>query len=51
MPQMMPLNWLILFISFIWTFFLFTNWNYFNFNYQYKIKYTNIKNCNYIWKW
>nr|ASW26904.1 ATP synthase F0 subunit 8 [Gallerucida bifasciata] len=51
MPQMMPLNWLSLFFTFLWFFYLFNNWNYFNFLYKPKIKMFKFnKNLNY-WKW
>nr|AGI97905.1 ATP synthase F0 subunit 8 [Eriosoma japonicum] len=31
MPQMAPINWLILFLYFLWTFYLMMNLLYFNF--------------------
>nr|ALO77162.1 ATP synthase F0 subunit 8 [Phloiophilus edwardsi] len=51
MPQMMPLNWLMLFIMFTLTFLLLNSMNYYMFNYinkntdNYKL---TIKNN---WKW
>nr|QOV03258.1 ATP synthase F0 subunit 8 [Orfelia nemoralis] len=53
MPQMSPLNWFILLLFFIMTFFLFNMINYYNFMYNpnnknKQIKY-NLKNMN--WKW
>nr|ATN23470.1 ATP synthase F0 subunit 8 [Aphthona sp. EMHAU-15071309] len=51
MPQMMPLNWLILMIFFTMIFYLFNNLTYFIFSYSFKS--TNIsKNKTFFnWKW
>nr|ASM41786.1 ATP synthase F0 subunit 8 [Leptura arcuata]QVM79130.1 ATP synthase F0 subunit 8 [Leptura annularis] len=51
MPQMAPLNWLILFILFISIFLIFNSFNYFFFYYNIK---KNIKSkifVKYNWKW
>nr|ALO70391.1 ATP synthase F0 subunit 8 [Bisnius sordidus] len=51
MPQMAPLNWLSLFISFILIFLLFNSLNYFSFKYNSKPS-NFIKNQKKInWKW
>nr|QWB85654.1 ATP synthase F0 subunit 8 [Sarmydus sp. N117] len=51
MPQMAPLNWLILLFYFTLVFALFNTLNYFLFSY--KIKVNNIKSLKsqLIWKW
>nr|AXS66521.1 ATP synthase F0 subunit 8 [Cucujoidea sp. 33 KM-2017] len=51
MPQMAPLNWLILFIYFISIFILFNVMNYFSF--LYKIKESSFKKnkISFNWKW
>nr|YP_009528994.1 ATP synthase F0 subunit 8 [Aulacophora lewisii]ATC73084.1 ATP synthase F0 subunit 8 [Aulacophora lewisii] len=51
MPQMMPLNWLMLMIMFILTFYLFNNIIFFNFNYKPKLMKIKKNNLKYIWKW
>nr|APX39582.1 ATP synthase F0 subunit 8 [Dibolia occultans] len=51
MPQMMPLNWLMLMLFFILTFYLFNNFNYFSFNYTPKKNNLTKKNIYLIWKW
>nr|AXS65853.1 ATP synthase F0 subunit 8 [Cucujoidea sp. 16 KM-2017] len=51
MPQMAPLNWLILFIYFVAIFIMFNVMNYFSF--LYKIKSSSVKKnkISYSWKW
>nr|AND96344.1 ATP synthase F0 subunit 8 [Heteronitis castelnaui] len=51
MPQMAPMNWLMLFIYFSMIFMIFNIKNYYSFNY--KIKITKfLKKSNFInWKW
>nr|QNG56187.1 ATP synthase F0 subunit 8 [Pediacus ater] len=51
MPQMAPLNWIILFFYFSMIFIMFNSLNYFSF--KYKIKKSNplTTSINYIWKW
>nr|YP_010329827.1 ATP synthase F0 subunit 8 [Trabala vishnou]UNP54577.1 ATP synthase F0 subunit 8 [Trabala vishnou] len=54
MPQMMPINWMLLFFFFICIFMIFNMMNYYiffyhNFNYNNKIKKINKNNFN--WKW
>ncbi|YP_009437732.1 ATP synthase F0 subunit 8 (mitochondrion) [Aethina tumida] len=51
MPQMAPLNWLMLFIYFIIIFLMFNVMNYYSF--LYKIKSSDIKKnkISYSWKW
>nr|ARH54980.1 ATP synthase F0 subunit 8 [Deporaus tristis] len=51
MPQMAPLNWLTLFIFFIFIFMLFNMTNYFSFNYPIKTLKINKKSIKYTWKW
>nr|QXX99631.1 ATP synthase F0 subunit 8 [Graphium xenocles] len=53
MPQMMPINWIILFIFFIMTFILFNMLNYYIFLYKNKYNYNSLKNQkkNLNWKW
>nr|AXS65382.1 ATP synthase F0 subunit 8 [Cucujoidea sp. 3 KM-2017] len=51
MPQMAPLNWLILFIYFLLIFFMVNSMVYFIFKYTPKIKTFNKKNIKYHWKW
>nr|ARH55016.1 ATP synthase F0 subunit 8 [Geodromicus suturalis] len=51
MPQMAPMNWLMLFMMFSMIFLLFNSLNYFSFNYKFKL---NTKNKNFSkinWKW
>nr|AHL17320.1 ATP synthase F0 subunit 8 [Stichophthalma howqua]AJK90717.1 ATP synthase F0 subunit 8 [Stichophthalma louisa] len=53
MPQMMPINWLLSLILFIYIFIMFNIINYYIFNYKSKIPLNSItllKN-NLIWKW
>nr|YP_009479241.1 ATP synthase F0 subunit 8 [Cryptocercus meridianus]YP_010620905.1 ATP synthase F0 subunit 8 [Anaplecta omei]AVN67227.1 ATP synthase F0 subunit 8 [Anaplecta omei]AVT43909.1 ATP synthase F0 subunit 8 [Cryptocercus meridianus]WAX39197.1 ATP synthase F0 subunit 8 [Anaplecta omei] len=52
MPQMMPLNWLTLFIMFSLTFILFNIISYYNFNYStININTTQMKPKAMNWKW
>nr|ARH54354.1 ATP synthase F0 subunit 8 [Dibolia rugulosa] len=51
MPQMMPLNWLMLMLFFVLIFYFFNNLNYFSFNYTPKQKQFHKKSINLIWKW
>nr|YP_010290272.1 ATP synthase F0 subunit 8 [Holocerina smilax]ULO26104.1 ATP synthase F0 subunit 8 [Holocerina smilax] len=53
MPQMMPINWVFLFILFILIFFIFNMMNYyiFNFSISDSKKKLNMKIKNFIWKW
>nr|APX39443.1 ATP synthase F0 subunit 8 [Hydrothassa glabra] len=51
MPQMMPLNWLILMFYFISIFLMFNIQNYFLFLYSKQIKKTSHKNISFTWKW
>nr|ALO76851.1 ATP synthase F0 subunit 8 [Timarcha goettingensis] len=51
MPQMMPLNWLILFIYFIMVFLMFNILNFYSFIYKIKLS-DNLKNkIKFNWKW
>nr|ALO71103.1 ATP synthase F0 subunit 8 [Pselaphinae sp. 9 EF-2015] len=51
MPQMAPLNWLSLFITFSIIFIIFNTINYFSFKYSFK-KFDSNKKINKInWKW
>nr|QWB85860.1 ATP synthase F0 subunit 8 [Ulochaetes vacca] len=51
MPQMAPMNWMILFIYFVMIFFMVNIFNYFSFCYL-KNKKLMIKDSNcYNWKW
>nr|AGI97889.1 ATP synthase F0 subunit 8 [Tetraneura radicicola]AHK17968.1 F-ATPase subunit 8 [Tetraneura radicicola] len=43
MPQMAPMNWLILFIYFLLIMFIFMNTFYFNFNKSIKFKFNKFK--------
>nr|YP_010585994.1 ATP synthase F0 subunit 8 [Agapetus zniachtl]UZZ43730.1 ATP synthase F0 subunit 8 [Agapetus zniachtl] len=51
MPQMMPLNWVILFIYFMFIYILLMIFNYYNYtpSFTNKSKFFNFKNIN--WKW
>nr|AML26558.1 ATP synthase F0 subunit 8 [Staphylinidae sp. BMNH 1274698] len=51
MPQMAPLNWLLLFIMFTITFLIFNNMNYFSIMYNSKIKKLSQSNKMLNWKW
>nr|YP_009995262.1 ATP synthase F0 subunit 8 [Ochthebius remotus]QNP09652.1 ATP synthase F0 subunit 8 [Ochthebius remotus] len=51
MPQMAPLNWIMLFFMFTMIFMLFNSMNYFSFKYK-NIKFNTIKkNLKTNWKW
>nr|YP_009185882.1 ATP synthase F0 subunit 8 [Myrmecocephalus concinnus]ALO70724.1 ATP synthase F0 subunit 8 [Myrmecocephalus concinnus] len=51
MPQMAPMNWLILFITFILIFMLFNSLNYFSFLYQPLISIKSKSSKIFSWKW
>nr|UWM92602.1 ATP synthase F0 subunit 8 [Creophilus maxillosus] len=51
MPQMAPMNWLILFIMFTMIFIMFNCINYFSFNYQPKSSELNKISKKINWKW
>nr|ALO71012.1 ATP synthase F0 subunit 8 [Pselaphinae sp. 1 EF-2015] len=51
MPQMSPLNWMILYIMFLLIFFMFNILNYYFINYNFSYKMSNIKKYVYNWKW
>nr|ARH54679.1 ATP synthase F0 subunit 8 [Tachinus subterraneus] len=51
MPQMAPMNWLILFFMFIIIFMMFNSMNYFSFKYQNKISSIQKKINKINWKW
>nr|YP_010305210.1 ATP synthase F0 subunit 8 [Philonthus spinipes]ULT46827.1 ATP synthase F0 subunit 8 [Philonthus spinipes] len=51
MPQMAPMNWLILFIIFTLTFLIFNTINYFSFKYQMKPSSISKKSSKINWKW
>nr|YP_010615440.1 ATP synthase F0 subunit 8 [Dodona egeon]WAT94110.1 ATP synthase F0 subunit 8 [Dodona egeon] len=53
MPQMMPINWMLSFMFFIFIFILFNIMNYYIFNYKFFMKINNLKkiNKNFNWKW
>nr|ALO71129.1 ATP synthase F0 subunit 8 [Staphylinidae sp. 1 EF-2015] len=51
MPQMAPLNWLVLFIMFIITFLLFNSLNYFSFKYSPKSNLSKKIISEINWKW
>nr|YP_010947528.1 ATP synthase F0 subunit 8 [Hesperus amabilis]WGO76431.1 ATP synthase F0 subunit 8 [Hesperus amabilis] len=51
MPQMAPMNWLILFFMFTMIFLLFNCLNYFIFKYPVKSKSLNKKSSKINWKW
>nr|WJR82114.1 ATP synthase F0 subunit 8 [Amphimallon sp.] len=51
MPQMAPLNWLSLFISFILIFMIFNSLNYFMFNYTIKTNKMTPNKTTINWKW
>nr|YP_010175640.1 ATP synthase F0 subunit 8 [Corythoxestis sunosei]QSL98900.1 ATP synthase F0 subunit 8 [Corythoxestis sunosei] len=53
MPQMMPINWIMLFMFFTLIFFYMFIFNYYNFNFSNKLsfKMVNIKKNNLNWKW
>nr|ARH54614.1 ATP synthase F0 subunit 8 [Rhizophagus aeneus] len=51
MPQMAPMNWLMLMFYFFIIFMIFNMLNYFNFNYKIKKIFLKTKNLKYNWKW
>nr|YP_010294900.1 ATP synthase F0 subunit 8 [Oiceoptoma thoracicum]UMO90838.1 ATP synthase F0 subunit 8 [Oiceoptoma thoracicum] len=51
MPQMAPMNWLILFIMFIIIFLMFNSMNYFSFKYPTKSISTSKTTSKINWKW
>nr|AJG02507.1 ATP synthase F0 subunit 8 [Tychus niger] len=51
MPQMAPMNWLMLFFMFMMIFLMFNCFNYFNFMKTYKNNLKSKSNLNIIWKW
>nr|ARH54172.1 ATP synthase F0 subunit 8 [Chrysomela populi] len=51
MPQMMPLNWLILFFYFTIIFLMFNIMNYYMFSYNFKTYKKIKKNISFNWKW
>nr|YP_009440938.1 ATP synthase F0 subunit 8 [Sinodendron yunnanense]AKN01375.1 ATP synthase F0 subunit 8 [Sinodendron yunnanense] len=51
MPQMAPMNWLILFFLFIITFIIFNSLNYFSFIYSPKLTTFKKKMSKLNWKW
>nr|YP_009728636.1 ATP synthase F0 subunit 8 [Phyllotreta striolata]QHR79684.1 ATP synthase F0 subunit 8 [Phyllotreta striolata]UPE50054.1 ATP synthase F0 subunit 8 [Phyllotreta striolata]WDV10355.1 ATP synthase F0 subunit 8 [Phyllotreta striolata] len=51
MPQMMPMNWLILMIYFILFYFLILTLNYYFINYQPKNMPYSKNNITFFWKW
>nr|AXS65683.1 ATP synthase F0 subunit 8 [Staphylinoidea sp. 11 KM-2017] len=51
MPQMAPLNWLSLFLYFIFIFMLFNTLNYYSFQYSPIKTFTSKKTFKLNWKW
>nr|YP_010010561.1 ATP synthase F0 subunit 8 [Psylliodes chlorophana]QOH99580.1 ATP synthase F0 subunit 8 [Psylliodes chlorophana]QOK35981.1 ATP synthase F0 subunit 8 [Psylliodes punctifrons] len=51
MPQMMPLNWMLLMWFFTLMFYLFNNMNYFSFCYNKKAHMLKFKLNKLTWKW
>nr|YP_009763118.1 ATP synthase F0 subunit 8 [Cryptalaus larvatus]QIR63630.1 ATP synthase F0 subunit 8 [Cryptalaus larvatus] len=51
MPQMAPLSWLNLFISFVIMFMIMSTLNYFSFNYNNKQSSFTKKSSQFNWKW
>nr|AFU50272.1 ATP synthase F0 subunit 8 [Stenurella nigra]ARH54666.1 ATP synthase F0 subunit 8 [Stenurella nigra] len=51
MPQMAPLNWLMLFIFFTLIFFLYNSLNYYIFNYKINLKSQKKNKISFYWKW
>nr|ARH53964.1 ATP synthase F0 subunit 8 [Orsodacne cerasi] len=51
MPQMAPLNWLMLFWFFIMIYMIFNSMNYFSFLYEPKFKFMTKKIIKINWKW
>nr|APX40801.1 ATP synthase F0 subunit 8 [Phyllotreta tetrastigma] len=51
MPQMMPMNWLILMIYFIMFYYLMVNLNFYSFKYQPETSNISKTNNLNLWKW
>nr|AYR05184.1 ATP synthase F0 subunit 8 [Cleridae sp. 1 ACP-2013]AYW52249.1 ATP synthase F0 subunit 8 [Cleridae sp. 1 ACP-2013] len=51
MPQMSPLSWVTLFVSFSTIFMFINSTNYFFINYKFNLKSNNLKLNNLNWKW
>nr|YP_010284549.1 ATP synthase F0 subunit 8 [Xoanodera maculata]UKQ56292.1 ATP synthase F0 subunit 8 [Xoanodera maculata] len=51
MPQMAPLNWLLLFIIFSVTFIFFNSLNYYSFTYKVKKDHLKPSSPSFNWKW
>nr|YP_010597237.1 ATP synthase F0 subunit 8 [Agriades orbitulus]WAK98822.1 ATP synthase F0 subunit 8 [Agriades orbitulus]WAK98835.1 ATP synthase F0 subunit 8 [Agriades orbitulus]WAK98848.1 ATP synthase F0 subunit 8 [Agriades orbitulus] len=52
MPQMMPINWMLSFLFFIWIFIMFNMLNYYIFFYKIKFNINKIYKKNKLnWKW
>nr|YP_010284536.1 ATP synthase F0 subunit 8 [Allotraeus orientalis]UKQ56279.1 ATP synthase F0 subunit 8 [Allotraeus orientalis] len=51
MPQMAPMNWLILFFFFFALFIIFNSMNFFSFLYTIKSEQMTKKKSTYNWKW
>nr|WKU83956.1 ATP synthase F0 subunit 8 [Hypselosyrphus sp.] len=51
MPQMAPMNWLMLFLIFSFTLIIFNMLNYFNYSPTNQIKFLNFKIKTLNWKW
>nr|AUJ22844.1 ATP synthase F0 subunit 8 [Ignelater luminosus] len=51
MPQMAPLSWLNLFITFVSMFMIMSTLNYFSFSYTHDQKSTGKKSSQFNWKW
>nr|AML26052.1 ATP synthase F0 subunit 8 [Staphylinidae sp. BMNH 1274251] len=51
MPQMAPMNWLVLFMMFIMIFMIFNSLNYFCFLYSPKSSTFKMKKSKVSWKW
>nr|YP_009229168.1 ATP synthase F0 subunit 8 [Anoplophora chinensis]ALS54020.1 ATP synthase F0 subunit 8 [Anoplophora chinensis]UNB14369.1 ATP synthase F0 subunit 8 [Anoplophora chinensis] len=51
MPQMAPLNWLILYLYFLMIFFIFNIINFYSFNYNIKFSKKSKSSLIYNWKW
>nr|WNN64243.1 ATP synthase F0 subunit 8 [Ceresium sinicum ornaticolle] len=51
MPQMAPMNWLMLLFYFTLIFILFNTVNYYSFLYQIKFSSKKIKKSSFNWKW
>nr|ALO76098.1 ATP synthase F0 subunit 8 [Amphiops globus] len=51
MPQMAPMNWILLFVMFCLTFMLFNSMNYFSFKYEVKTSKPSKIKTFMNWKW